>query len=136
VNERTAREVLEGNSEAAEVYVKLRDRYDSVLPAHWYFDLDKLIELIARPRGIEHEGWDGHDMNALEAILRGHYLAQIECDHEGKRDRAQCQCSLVSLGWHPSVGDAVQSWVDHVMALIRGRWSADSLIRRAGADHG
>lgn len=75
--------------------------------------------------------WDGHNLNALEDILRVHYLAQIVCDHEAKTDHAVCACSLIDLGVYPSVGQAVQSHVDHVMAEIRGKWSLDSLLRRA-----
>jgi hypothetical protein len=51
----------------------------------------------------------------LAEVLSGHYLAAITCDHDLKRDRPECACSLVDLGWHPSVGEAVQAWIRHVM---------------------
>lgn len=51
----------------------------------------------------------------LRTVLREHYLAQITCDHEQKLDNAGCACSLVFLGWHPSVGEAVDAWIDHVL---------------------
>lgn len=48
-------------------------------------------------------------------ILREHYVIEIRCDHDAKRDKVFCNCSLVDLGWHDSVGDAVASWVSHVI---------------------
>lgn len=77
------------------------------------------------------EPWDGHDFNALESILFDHALTEIQCDHDTSRDRAICACSLVDLGWWKSVCLARQSWVDHVMAVIRGGWSTDAILRRA-----
>jgi len=56
----------------------------------------------------------------IEAALRQHYLAEIVCDHQRKMDNPWCACSLVNLGWHPSVGDAVQAWVDHVLDALDG----------------
>jgi hypothetical protein len=53
-------------------------------------------------------------------VLREHYLAGIECDHEHQRDRASCGCSLVDLGWHDSVGEARESWITHVVEVLRG----------------
>lgn len=52
-------------------------------------------------------------------VLEGHYLAQVVCDHDRKMDNPICSCSQVFLGWHPSVGEAVQAWVDHVMEVER-----------------
>lgn len=48
-----------------------------------------------------------------------HYVAEIICDHESKRDRVRCSCSRVNLGWHSSVGQAIQSWVDHAVDETR-----------------
>lgn len=53
---------------------------------------------------------------AVRRRLAGHYLASIECDHERHADRPACACSLIDLGWHPTVGAAVNAWVDHVMS--------------------
>jgi hypothetical protein len=52
-------------------------------------------------------------------VLKQHYLAGIECDHERKMDNPRCACSLVFLGWHPSVGEAVDAWIEHVMEVAR-----------------
>lgn len=52
-------------------------------------------------------------------VLESHYLAQVVCDHDRKMDNPICSCSQVFLGWHPSVGEAVQAWVDHVMEVER-----------------
>lgn len=65
------------------------------------------------------------ERDALVASLEEHYLTGIECDHATGRDRPTCSCSLVDLGWHPSVGDAVKAWADHIVeraaALVRER---------------
>jgi len=61
------------------------------------------------------------DRNAygrLRAVLHQHYLTQITCDHERKMDNPVCACSLVNLGWHPSVGDAVGAWITHVIGEL------------------
>lgn len=48
-------------------------------------------------------------------ILKAHYLIGVECDPVNKQDRPSCQCSLVDLGWHPSIGQAVDAWIAHVL---------------------
>jgi hypothetical protein len=48
------------------------------------------------------------------AVLRDHWLAEIACDHDRGTDRPRCACSQVDLGEHPSVGYAVQAWINHV----------------------
>lgn len=53
----------------------------------------------------------------LRTLLAAHYLAGIECDHEAKTDKASCACSMVALPVCSSVGAAVQSWIDHVLAV-------------------
>lgn len=55
----------------------------------------------------------------VRGALREHYLAEVICDHEQKIDNPRCACSLVDLGWHPSVGAAVGAWIDHVMEVAR-----------------
>lgn len=51
----------------------------------------------------------------LAETLREHYLAEVVCDHERGQDNPICACSRVHLGWHPSVGHAVEAWVAHVV---------------------
>lgn len=55
------------------------------------------------------------DIERLRDRLQRHYLAYVACDHERGMDNPQCACSLVDLGWHPSVGEAVEAWIDHVL---------------------
>jgi hypothetical protein len=50
--------------------------------------------------------------------LRAHYLAQVVCDHERKMDNPICACSRIHLGWHLSVGNAVDAWIDHVLGCM------------------
>ena len=51
------------------------------------------------------------------SLLREHWLHAVECDHERKMDRPICACSRVDLGWHPSVGAAVEAWVSHLQTV-------------------
>ena len=55
-------------------------------------------------------------LTQLRDRLRQHFLAAIVCDHERGMDNPQCACSRAFLGWHPSVGAAVDAWVEHVLA--------------------
>lgn len=50
-------------------------------------------------------------------VLRDHWLHQIVCDHETKRDMPICACSTVNLGWHENVGAAVEAWIRHITSL-------------------
>lgn len=50
-------------------------------------------------------------------VLRQHWLRAMECDHETKQDKPHCSCSQVDLGWHPSIGAAVEAWLAHVAGL-------------------
>jgi hypothetical protein len=56
----------------------------------------------------------------VAAVLREHALTHIECDHDTKRDTPVCACSRAFLGWHPSVGEAVEAWVQHVSRVLSG----------------
>jgi hypothetical protein len=67
------------------------------------------------------------ELAPLRAVLREHYLMQVTCDHEGKRDNPVCNCQRVNLGWHPSIGAAVDAWTDHVLAAAR-----EALARAGG----
>jgi len=51
----------------------------------------------------------------ITRALREHYLAGISCDRARHEDNPVCACSRVFLGWHPSVGAAVEAWIGHVM---------------------
>lgn len=57
----------------------------------------------------------------LAHILKDHYLTGIQCDSVKKLDWPTCQCSMVDLGWHPSIGQAVDAWVEHVLE----QWTGD-----------
>jgi hypothetical protein len=59
---------------------------------------------------------------SIRETLRAHYLAEIICDGAQERDNPVCACSTVFLGWHPSVGTAVEAWIDHVMAEAADAW--------------
>ena len=58
----------------------------------------------------EHERW--------RAVLAEHYLMGINCDPDTKRDNPMCGCSRIHLGWHPSMGEAHQAWIEHVAGLL------------------
>ena len=54
----------------------------------------------------------------LRAHLREHWLANIACDHEAKTDTASCSCSMWRDEPHPSVGEAVDAWIEHVFSTL------------------
>lgn len=56
-------------------------------------------------------------MADIRDVLREHYLFAITCDHERKQDNPICACSRIFLGWHPTVGAAVDAWIEHVMSI-------------------
>ncbi len=64
-------------------------------------------------------------VDALREVLADHYPTVI-CNHEARTDRAQCSC----CGYEPricrSVGEAVRTWIDHVIAELEGRAAAES----------
>jgi hypothetical protein len=56
------------------------------------------------------------DSAHLRAILREHWITNIVCDHDTKTDRACCSCSAWRGNTKPSIGAAVDDWIDHVLA--------------------
>lgn len=71
-----------------------------------------------------------NDQSVPVAVLRDHYLRAIECDHSFHddlgftrvgRDKPHCSCSTVDLGWHASVGLAVEAWIAHVAAVAEAQ---------------
>lgn len=54
---------------------------------------------------------------AFRSAVRQHYLAGVECDHDGKRDRSQCGFGDWQSEWQPNVGAAVDCWMEHVDAV-------------------
>lgn len=50
-------------------------------------------------------------------VLRQHWLRAMECDHATGQDKPHCSCSQVDLGWHPSIGAAVEAWLAHVSCV-------------------
>lgn len=65
--------------------------------------------------GRESTAWFGAMETPFADVLRGHYLSHITCNEETHQDNPVCACSAVNLGWHLSVGDAVEAWIAHVM---------------------
>lgn len=58
------------------------------------------------------------EIDRLRSHLREHWLANIACDHEAKTDTASCSCSMWRDEPHPSVGGAVDAWIEHVIATL------------------
>lgn len=48
-------------------------------------------------------------------VLRGHWLTGIICNHDDKTDVATCSCSLWQCEPMPSVGAAVDAWIEHAL---------------------
>jgi len=62
----------------------------------------------------------GNDL-VLARVLREHWLSMIECLHDSQTDKTHCACGAWVSKPQPSVGDAVERWIEHV-------------FRRAGID--
>jgi hypothetical protein len=107
--------------EAAEDVRKLRDELVA--------DPKKATDLLKRAGILTAEGdlapeFGGEPAGAQEGgptvtvqTLRQHWLRAMECDHATGRDKPHCACSRVDLGWHPSVGEAVEAWLAHVSGV-------------------
>lgn len=54
----------------------------------------------------------------LERLMRDHWLAGIHCDHATKTDKPSCSCSMWNCQPQPSVGEAVERWIEHFMAKV------------------
>ena len=66
-------------------------------------------------------------MDTFEA-LRDHYLAGIDCNEENHTDKAACSCALMMSSPQPSIGQAVQQWIDHVRDVVEGRWTQQGAL--------
>lgn len=64
-------------------------------------------------------------------VLKEHYLTSVICDHDAKTDVACCWCTTWSSGPRPSVGEAVDAWVAHVLESIEAEATAREAARRA-----
>jgi hypothetical protein len=71
----------------------------------------------------------------LRRVLRDHFVMAIECDHVAKTDRVLCSCSAWRSDPQPSVGAAVDVWIDHVFQQdYADRTLANLRIEGIGAD--
>lgn len=59
------------------------------------------------------------DLDRMAQVLRAHWLTGLECDHDAKTDVANCFCGKWRPAPEPSVGQAVERWVEHVMEQVR-----------------
>lgn len=73
---------------------------------------------LAQAKAVEHAV--AAERERWRHVLTEHYLINVACDHALARDQPWCACSLVDLGWHPSVGAAVDAWISHVADLLEG----------------
>jgi hypothetical protein len=67
-------------------------------------------------------GYSGHagallQRELIRETLRSHWLHTVICDHEGKKDAAACACGTWISPAQPSVGEAVERWIDHVLEM-------------------
>ena len=63
-----------------------------------------------------------HDRAMLKAriteVLREHWLTGVQCNHEASTDMATCFCSHWRSSAQPSVGAAVERWIEHVLEQL------------------
>lgn len=57
-------------------------------------------------------------LNLVKARLGEHWLAGIVCNHEDKTDRATCACSQWRCDEMPSIGAAVDAWIEHALGTL------------------
>ncbi len=55
---------------------------------------------------------------AVREVLRAHWLHQIVCNHEDGTDKPCCSCSMWNCPPQPSIGAAVEAWIDHVIQQL------------------
>lgn len=54
------------------------------------------------------------ELRLYRETVRKHYLAGIECAHDAHTDKPSCACSMWDCLPQPSVGAAVDRWMEHV----------------------
>lgn len=69
-------------------------------------------------QSYDHEPLVHACFDLFAAVLREHWLARLECDEDRSLDRASCACSRIALHWQPSVGEAVQEWIEHIQQVL------------------
>lgn len=60
----------------------------------------------------------------IRAVLANHWLSRVVCHYavspdDETWDRAECACSQVNLPTKPTVGEAVGTWIEHVLIVMR-----------------
>ncbi len=56
--------------------------------------------------------------SGLRHALREHWLTGIHCDHDTKTDTATCYCTIWRSEPMPTVGAALDAWIDHLLEHI------------------
>lgn len=54
----------------------------------------------------------------LRSVLKEHWITSVNCDKQESMNRASCSCSLLVGHRVPSVGAAVDEWIEHVLATL------------------
>lgn len=55
------------------------------------------------------------ELAQMKATLQDHWVTAVECNHEDKTDTVRCSCSVWTGTPQPSIGKAIEQWVQHVM---------------------
>lgn len=55
------------------------------------------------------------ELARMKATLQNHWVTAVECNHEDKTDTVRCSCSVWTGTPQPSIGKAIEQWVQHVM---------------------
>lgn len=58
-------------------------------------------------------------LDGLRVVLLDHWPVQVLCDHEARTDQVVCSCSQVTLPVMPTVGAAIDTWIEHVIACLQ-----------------
>lgn len=61
------------------------------------------------------------EAQAVFRVLPCHYVTAVDCNHQAMTDTVRCSCSVWTGTPQPSVGQAINEWVQHVLVEAQAR---------------
>jgi hypothetical protein len=95
--------------------------WTTVTEPHGEESADSLADALDRmQRAAEYDGGQAM-LDRMRVVLKEHYLTEIQCHHATKLDTAHCWCTVWASEALPSVGAAVDAWIEHVLSEVTTR---------------
>lgn len=82
-------------------------------------DIQPMVSIAFSLKRIADAQVEGVPVTKIRETLKDHWLTQIRCDHANKTDKASCACSEMAGPECNSVGEAVESWIDHFIEQLQ-----------------